>query len=241
MTDRFAIEVPGYKGPLETLLDLIEARKLSISEISLSEVADSYLTYVEKLPHLPLSETSQFVLIASTLLVIKSRSLLPTLDLTTDERESVEELERRLAQLKLIRAGAKILRSQWGIHRLAFPRRAPDQVPVFSPSNVSIEKLHRAMLSLINLLPKTENLTETVVSPVLALEDVISNLKKRLANAIRTRWSDLTRGANRHDSIVHFLAILELVRSGSVSAAQDKLFADIFIDSEITGTPSYGI
>src|SRR5882672_5982125 len=98
MTDTFAIETPSYKGPLETLLDLIEARKLSISDISLAEVADSYLAYVEKLPEMPLAETSQFVLVASTLLLIKSRSLLPILELSEDERESVDELERRLLQ-----------------------------------------------------------------------------------------------------------------------------------------------
>jgi segregation and condensation protein A len=77
MTDAFALETNAYKGPLETLLDLIESRKLSISDISLAEVADSYLAYVENLPNLPLAETSQFVLVASTLLLIKSRSLLP--------------------------------------------------------------------------------------------------------------------------------------------------------------------
>ncbi|HWP61085.1 MAG TPA: segregation/condensation protein A, partial [Candidatus Paceibacterota bacterium] len=97
MTDTFAIKGEAFEGPLEALLDLIESRKLSISEISLAEVCDAYLAHIEQLPQLPLGETAQFILVASTLLLIKSRSLLPSLELTADERESVEELERRLA------------------------------------------------------------------------------------------------------------------------------------------------
>ncbi len=241
MNDKFAIETPSYKGPLETLLDLIEARKLSISDISLASVADNYLAYVEKLPKLPLAETSQFVLVASTLLLIKSRSLLPLLELSEDERESVEELERRLIQLKVVRSAAKLLRKEWGVAPLLFPRRAPIAEAIFTPAETSPNILQTAALRLINLLPKAENLASAVVAPVLALEDVIMNLKKRLNSVVRARWSEITRGASRHDAIVHFLAILELVRSGSASVIQDRLFSDITIEAEVSGAPSYGI
>lgn len=240
MTDSFAVETPQYKGPLEALLDLIESRKLSISDISLAEVADSYLAYVEKLPNLPLAQTSQFVLVASTLLLIKSRSLLPLLELSEDEKESVQELERRLARLKLIRQAAKILRRDWGRAPLLFPRRAPVAESIFSPAETAPTTLSAAIAGLINLFPKPQELANAVISPVLALEDVIGMLKKRLQAALKARWSELTRGASRHDSIVHFLAILELVRSGSASVTQDKLFSDITIESESLGAPTYG-
>src|SRR4051812_31539518 len=150
MNDRFAIETSSYKGPLEALLDLIEARKLSISDISLAEVSDSYLAYVEKLPNLPLAETSQFVLVASTLLLIKSRSLLPLLELSEDERESVEELERRLLQLKLIRRAAKLLRKEWGRAPLLFARRAPVGESIFSPAEASANTLHASIARLVH-------------------------------------------------------------------------------------------
>ena len=114
MTESFAVATETYQGPLEALLDLIEARKLSITDISLAAVADSFLGYVEKLPSLPLKETSQFVLVASTLLLIKSRSLLPLLELSEDERESVHELEKRLTRLKLVRDASRLLRKRWG-------------------------------------------------------------------------------------------------------------------------------
>src|ERR1700746_2688936 len=112
MPDRFTLETQQFQGPLEKLLDLVEARKMSISDVSLSEVTDAYLVYVETLPEMPLGETAQFILVASTLLLIKSRTLLPSLDLTLEERESVEELEHRLAQYALVRNAAKQLRAQ---------------------------------------------------------------------------------------------------------------------------------
>ena len=239
MNDKFAIESTVYQGPLEALLDLIESRKLSISEINLSEVADAYLAYVEKLPQLPLGETAQFVLVASTLLLIKSRTLLPLLELSDEEKESVDELERRLTRLKLVRSASKLLRKEWGRAPLLFPRRAPLREPVFKPSEAAIATIHPAVSKLMNLLPKPEKLIEAVVAPVLALEDVIVNLKRRLSNALKTRWSELVKGASRHDAIVHFLAVLELVRSGSASVTQDRLFSDITIEADTIALPKY--
>jgi chromatin segregation and condensation protein Rec8/ScpA/Scc1 (kleisin family) len=93
----------------------------------------------------------------------------------------------------------------------------------------------------MNLLPKPERIASAAVSPILALEDVIVDLKRRLSHAIRTKWSDIVKGASRHDAIVHFLAILELVRSGSASVTQDKLFSDIMIEAEQLSAPQYGI
>jgi len=245
--DKFQIENEHYEGPLETLLDLIESRKLAVSLVSLSEVCDAYLAYVEKLPELPLSETSQFVLVASTLLLIKSRSLLPV-PLTDDEELSIEELERRLKRLAKIREAAKVLKKEWGTRSLAFARRSPDIVkitglekPKFAPGEATVATILAAVKKLVQTLPKPDKLAEATVAPILKLEDVIVNLKDRLTRAARARWSDITKGASRGDTIVHFLAILELVRHGSVSVTQDKLFSDILIESDAAeGVPRYG-
>lgn len=241
MSERFSIDTQVYQGPLEALLDLIESRKMSISDVSLAEVADAYLAYVEKLPELPLAETSQFILVASTLLLIKSRSLLPTLSLTEEERESVEELERRLARYALYRKAAKLLKKEWGRAPLQLPRRAPLRPPVFSPAESSIERLYAAGQRLINLLPKPESLAKAAVAPVLALEDVIVDLRKRLTSALRTSFREMTKSRDKHDTIVYFLAMLELVRSGSASITQERLFDDITMEIENAGTPRYGV
>lgn len=239
--DTFAIETPVFQGPLETLLNLIEARKMSISDVSLAEVTDAYLAYIEKLPELPLAETSQFILVASTLLLIKSRTLLPTLDLSEEEKESVEELERRLARLRIVRAAAKLVETQWGTAPLLLMKRAPARQVVFSPAEASTNTLFVAVQNLLRTIPKTEKLAQAAVAPVLALEDVVKDLHKRLSSAIRARFSDLTKGASKSDVIVHFLAVLELVRAGSASVTQDKLFSDISIEIEHISAPRYGV
>ena len=238
----FALSSEKFQGPLEVLLDLIEARKMLVSDVSLAEVCDSYLAYVEQLPELPLSETSQFILVASTLLLIKSRSLLPTLELSNDERESVEELERRLARLRVVRQATKALRSVWGTAPLALPRKAPERSPLFSPGETTVDTVLLAVRRIIASIPVPERLAEAKVAPVIALSEVIRDLKTRLSRVARARWSDLTHGADRHGRIVNFLALLELVRSGSASATQDKLFGDILIEAESAGeVPRYGV
>ena len=236
----FSIETPTFTGPLDALLNLIEERKLSISQVSLAEVTDAYLAYVEKLPSLPLGETAQFVLIASTLLLIKSRTLLPTLSLTEEERESVQELERRLARYALIRKAAKGLRKEWGKRPLLFSKRAPMTPSVFAPAESSLGSIAAAAKRLVSILPKPEALGRAVVAPVLALEEVVKQLKSRLASALKASFKELTRSRSKHDTIVFFLAALELVRSGSISATQERLFSDIVLEAESSGVPKFG-
>jgi len=215
---------------------------MSISDVSLSEVTDSYLAYVEKLPELPLGETAQFILVASTLLLIKSRTLLPSLELTVEERESVAELESRLVQYATVRDAAKLLRAQWGKTPLALMDRAPMRPVVFSPAETSAASIMVAIERVIAVLPTPEKIAKAAVAPVLALEDVIVQLHKRLSSAIRTRFSELTRGTqDRHEVIVYFLAVLELVRSGSARVTQEKLFEDITIEIEHITAPRYGV
>ena len=242
MSEKFEVTTPAFVGPLEALLNMIEERKMSVSNISLAEVTDAYLAYVEKLPELPLGETAQFILVASTLLLIKSRALLPTLELSENVRESVEELERRLARYALYRKAAKLLRREWGRAPLLLPRRAPLRISVFSPADSSIPLIASIASRLVSILPKPTTMAQAVVAPVLALEDVISQLKKRLTIAFKARFSELTKSRGRHEVIVYFLAMLELVRSGSASVSQERLFEDITIEIEnVSGTPRFGV
>src|SRR3954463_13221764 len=92
----YKVKVSQFEGPLDLLLNLIEKRKLFINEISLARIADDYIAYVQQLGSFPIAESAQFILIASTLLLIKSKSLLPTLHFSLEEEASVEDLENRL-------------------------------------------------------------------------------------------------------------------------------------------------
>ena len=168
------------------------------------------------------------------------RSLLPSLQLTSDEKEGVDELERRLAHYALVRKAAKVLRSAWGISPLLFSESAPQRPVIFNAGEAHIESLSEAACRIMRSLPKSTKLTEALVAPVVALEDVIRSVHEKLSLAIRAQFSDLTKSSDRHEVIVHFLAILELVRAGSASVMQDKLFSDITIELEHLGAPRFG-
>ena len=240
MTD-FAITTEGYRGPLEPLLRLIEERKMLISDISLAEVCDAYLAYVERLPAMPMSETAQFVVIASTLLLIKSRSLLPEMDITEEETQSIVELERRLAAYAQVRTATKLLRTRWLDESFRYMRRAPSKPEVFAPGALTLALILESLKHALSAIPIPDILTEHTVAPILALEDVIKDVRTRITSVLRTRFSDLTRHSkNRHEVIVYFLAVLELVRSGSASVTQEALFSDITIEAENRlGVPRY--
>src|SRR3990167_9179602 len=96
MLDSFKIKTDIFEGPLDLLLSLIEKRKLLINEISLSKVADDFIGYLKTHESFPIAKTAHFILVASTLLLIKSKSLLPSLELTEEESASIEDLELRL-------------------------------------------------------------------------------------------------------------------------------------------------
>jgi len=98
-----------FEGPLDLLLDLIERQKLKITEVSLAEVADQFLAYLEKADNIELGQLADFLAVASKLILIKSKALLPMLELTEEEEEDIEELKWRLEEYKKFKkAAAKI-------------------------------------------------------------------------------------------------------------------------------------
>ena len=96
MENNFKAKAGEWEGPLEVLLDLIEKKKFHISTISLAEITDDYVEYLNSHQNFPPATVAQFVLIASTLMLIKSVSLLPNLKLTEEETTNIEDLEQRL-------------------------------------------------------------------------------------------------------------------------------------------------
>ena len=92
----FQIKTEVFEGPLDLLLNLIEKRKLFINDIALSKVADDYIAYLQSQEKFPIAQSADFLVIASTLLLIKSKSLLPNLNLSEEEQHDVNDLERRL-------------------------------------------------------------------------------------------------------------------------------------------------
>src|SRR3989338_2173930 len=109
LTSSPVVKTSVYEGPLDLLLELIEKRKLLINDISLAAVAEDYIVRIKQMEALPVGETAEFISLAATLLLIKSRSLLPTLELSEEEGHTIKELEYRLAVYQLLKEAAKRL------------------------------------------------------------------------------------------------------------------------------------
>lgn len=238
----YVVRTEVFEGPLHLLLDLIERRKLLINDISLSQVADDFLTHIKELPELPLNETAEFVALAATLLLIKSRSLLPFLTLTEEEQSDVASLERRLALLKLFRNASTSLGRSWQeMPTAAHVGQAP--TPVFAPdTETTASYLREAMERVLYAFPKKIALPTAVVKTVISLEDMIVRLTERIGAQLKMSFKDFSgQGkAAKDDIIVSFLALLELVKQGIIRAEQEGAFGDIALETENVTTPTYG-
>ena len=239
--ESFAIKTDVFEGPLELLLELVERRKLLINDISLAEVTDEYIAQVAHMQERSLPGTAQFVVLAATLLLIKSKSLLPVLELTDEEESSIEELEERLKLYQIYRAAAKSIEQRFG-KAIAHERLyQPPVKPPFLPDRLcTISELKQTISQVIAELPMIKKPTAARVRATITLEEMINCLQSRIERQVRLRFSDLL-GEKRELTtvIVGFLAILELVKQGSVLAAQLDRFADIEIELHQTSTPRY--
>lgn len=244
MNEPFQVTTEVFEGPLELLLALIEKRKLFINDISLAQVADDFLAYIQKHPEFPIAQTAQFILIGSTLLLIKSKSLLPILILTEEEQESIEDLETRLKLYERYRALSLGLRPLFNVRRLFSPRAKRRRDPVFSPdTSMTVPTLHAAMLRVISALPEQKpTLTSTTIRKIVSLEEMIERLTDRVQSGVRTSFRDFASQQSKQEKVnmvVSFLALLELVKQGVVRVEQEAHFDDIIIEHDRLGVPRY--
>ncbi|MEN9649529.1 MAG: segregation and condensation protein segregation and condensation protein [Candidatus Parcubacteria bacterium] len=238
----FKVKTAAFEGPLDLLLNLIEKRKLFINDISLSQVAEDYIQHVNSLPTYNMSDRTQFIVIASTLLLIKAKSLLPTISLTDDEQGSIDDLEQRLRELELMRRLGGIIKDNYGT-RIIFPRGEIKQtIQVFAPSqDTSVANLTEAIHRVLFSLPKKIEPPKVTVKKAISLEEMIGNLTDRIQRAVRISFKEFSQAhkAERVHVIVSFLAMLELVKQGVINVHQENNFDEIQMESHDIGIPRY--
>jgi segregation and condensation protein A len=238
--DIFSFKTEVFEGPLSLLIELIEKRKLLINDISLAAVTDEYMRRVAEMERSPLRETAEFIVLASTLLLIKSKSLLPILSLTEEEEESIENLEERLRRYQIFRDAGVKLANIFG-KRMLFEREfVPSQDPIFTPDSFTeLSALKGAMQDVIQALPKKQAKPKVQVRKTVSLEDMMIRLRERIEKQMKLKFNDFTGGAEKSTIIVGFLAVLEMVKQGIVMVKQTDRFDDIEIEREGVETPRY--
>ena len=242
MESSYNVKTHIFEGPLDTLLSLIEKRKLFINDISLAQVADDFIAYVRGLENFPISESAHFVLIASTLVLIKSKSLLPTLTLTEEEQSSIEDLEKRLAEYQKYKNLSRHLKERFGIHTEYLRLPSKEKIIVFTPDqNTSTSRIFETIQSVISAIPKKEFVQKAIVQKVISLEEMIESLTARIQTSMKMSFKDFSGmgKVEKVNVIVSFLAMLELVKQGIIKVRQDKDFHDIEIETQSVGVPHY--
>lgn len=238
----FTITTDSYQGPFELVLDLIHERKLLVNELALADITDDFIQHVRGQETFPMEETANFIQVAATLLLIKSKSLIPDLALTEEEQEDVDDLKRRLEAYEKVRDAARELGKIFGRTQLfSAGVRAPE--PTFSPArDLSTDALCEALARILAAREAEEELPEARVKSMVTIEEMMDELAKRVQTAMTLSFKEFAGSKKEKvDVIVSFLALLELVKDGAVAAEQYDQHGDIRITNTTTSSvPHYG-
>ncbi len=248
----YQIRLKEFEGPLELLLNLIEEQKLSINEVSLAGVTQEYLTYLNQLkekesevyPHtyhigvgVYHKEIASFLVVAATLMVIKSRSLLPGFYVSEEETADIKELEDRLRTYKIIKLMAQKIGKISENRRELFTRSGFEETPAafLPPKNgLDPQKMLGLLRGLIMAIPKVHELPQKIVKKIISLEEKIKELQKRIEAVVVKTFRDFVGGEREKlHIIVSFLAMLELTKIGVIAVRQSEQFGLIHIDHGI--------
>ncbi len=229
----YEIKLEKFQGPLDLLLQLIEQEELDISEVSLAQVTDQYLLYLEQAEEMNPDEVADFLVVAAKLLLIKSRLLLPSLNLGGEEEAM--ELERQLKLYQAFVAAGKTIDRLWRQGHVAWIRPKPliqklEAAPAPPPS-LTQEAAAEAMKRVLKILEPIVKLPEVTLRRAMSISEKITTLKALILKKAHLNWHTFVAEAkDKTEVIVSFLALLELVKQRQLIAQQSALFQDISIE-----------
>lgn len=241
------VKLQVFEGPLDLLLHLIEKNKVDIYDIPIVEITEQYLEYVSKMPKDDLNLASEFLVMAATLIDIKSKMLLPKeIDENGEEIDPRAELVDKLIEYKMYKYAALELRDMQVYAGKAMYKEptVPDEVSKYQPpvdldnllSDVDLEKLNQIFQMVLKrqidkidpVRSKFGKIEMEEVSLPEKITYVSTTVKKRKKCSFRQL---LEESKSKVEVIVSFLAILELIKVGEIEVRQDTTFGDIYIDS----------
>lgn len=222
--------VEQFEGPLDLLLQLVENEKLDISKVSLAAVAGQFVAHLQESTSIPLEEMADFLVVAAKLIYAKSKILLPSF--VDSELEDGPDLETQLRRYQAFVAAAKQIDEMWKSGLCSYPRERPRMSQVrgqfIPPVGVTPTSLAEAMQRVITRLEPIRALPKAAVERVISLQEKIRGLLSRVRQLARMTFQDFVgRRASKADSVVSFLALLELVKQRFVLVTQHDLFHDI--------------
>ncbi|WP_141501012.1 segregation and condensation protein A [Paenibacillus luteus] len=237
-------KLDSFEGPLDLLLHLIDKSEIDIHEVSISEITIQYMDYLHAMTELELEVTSEFLVMAATLLAIKSKQLLPKPPVFEDEYDEDwpddgldprDELIQKLVEYRKFKKIAEQLREKEFERSLVYSREPEDMTPFMKEEKVNpVEGLH--VSDLIVAFQKAlrraarRNVVSTIQRDEISVKDRIRDIVEVLRQFETVQFSRLiSENMDRHEIVVTFLAILELMKMKHIRCFQHQLFDDIVI------------
>ena len=237
-TNKYAIRLDNFEGPLDLLCHLVDKNKMDIHEVNISKITDQYIEYINAMKELNLDVTSEFVLMASTLLFIKSKSLLPKQ--VEDEGElTEEELIHRIIEYKKYKEISKKLREFFEIYSKRF-YKLPDKIEL--PKRKLEENYSKDLLeeSYKNLLQRNKekinvnaaNIERIAITETVTVTSKVKDIFRELMKKPKFVFNKLckTKKYTKLETVTAFTGLLELTRRNKVKAQQEKIFGDITVE-----------
>ena len=242
----YQIKLEVFEGPFDLLFHLLDKNEVDIYDIPIAQITEQYLEYIATMQLMDLEVASEFLLLAATLLSIKSRTLLPKPPKIEDEIDELgsdprDELVERLLEYKRFKEVADYLKNREQVQERVYTRPNEDEMylDLFneeSPlSGVTLYDLLDALKEVLDRVVDNVELTGEIVREEIRIKDKIREILGRLVfqpNGIR--FKDLFRSkVTRVEVVVTFLALLELIKISKVTIHQSKAFGEITIYGKI--------
>ena len=236
-TNKYAIKLQNFEGPLDLLCHLIDKNKMNICDIKISEITDQYIEYLNKMEQMNLEITSEFLIMASTLLYLKSKSLLPSIE--EDEKEISEEELIRIIEYKKYKEISKKLNEYYKENSKRF-FKLPDKIELpkqkleLEYSKDIIVQLYKDAIDRNSkrLNQNAKNIEKIAIVENYTVADKVKVMFKELIRKKRFIFNTLfsLNKCNKKEVVTAFTGLLELSRRNKIMTKQEKTFGDILVE-----------
>ena len=228
----YEIETSGFTGPLYKLLELIEEKKYEITEVNLAKITGDFLEYLKVVEDKEPRFLADFIAVATKLILIKSKSLVPDLILTPEEEEGIKDLQDRLNLYKSLKIAEENFVALWSANKISFTKN-PSLIEL-NPVFVASSEIN--CNSLLTALAKTQSSivalkTQYEKYEAVNFEDYVSELITRINQNI-SRFGSVTENKNKKEVIILFLALLHLLKDNKIFVDQKSAFSEIIITTK---------